>query len=310
MSYPYQQYPGGYTPPATAPPPAGGQYNAPSQPGYAGYPPTTQAPYGAPHGGPAGGPAGYAAPGQHPPYGAAAPTQPSGGAPYGQQPYSTPSQGPYSGAPPPQSGNAPPQKPGYGAPTQPYGGAPAYGAPYGGAAPGNPPPGADPQLWNWFKAVDADRSGHVNPQELQQALINGDWSPFSLETVQLMMTLFDRDGSGTIGFDEFTSLWRYIEDWKRIFQQFDTDRSGKIDRNELKQALLAFGYNVSDRIVDLMIRKFARRGSIDITFDSFISCCVTVKSLSDAFQRHDTDRDGWVNMSHDMFLELVISTRP
>ncbi|KAI8922116.1 programmed cell death protein 6-like protein [Powellomyces hirtus] len=171
------------------------------------------------------------------------------------------------------------------------------------------PPGADQQLWTWYVAVDADRSGAINPVELQQALINGDWSPFSLETVQLMMTLFDRDASGTIGFDEFTSLWRYIEDWKRIFQQFDADRSGRIDKVELKQALQAFGYNVSERIVDLLIRKFARKGATEITFDAFISCCVTIKSLSEAFQRCDTDRDGYVNMSHEMFLEVVISTR-
>lgn len=35
------------------------------------------------------------------------------------------------------------------------------------------PPGADPQLWQWFNAVDTDRSGAISLQELQQALYNG-----------------------------------------------------------------------------------------------------------------------------------------
>jgi len=39
-----------------------------------------------------------------------------------------------------------------------------------------PPVGADPQLWQWFQAVDADRSGAITVSELQTALVNGNWS--------------------------------------------------------------------------------------------------------------------------------------
>ncbi|KAI9017544.1 hypothetical protein BC832DRAFT_544987 [Gaertneriomyces semiglobifer] len=298
MSYPYnQQQPGGYgqypPQPAYGSAPQPGYGAAPQQQGFGAYPPPASAP-------PAGGPPGQAPYGQQQaPYG-----QQQQQAPYGQQ------QAPYGATGQPAYGSAPygqqPGKPGkvdaaYAPPTQQFGAA-------GGFAAGSMcPPGADPQLWNWFKAVDVDHSGHISAQELQQALINGDWSPFSLETVQLMMTLFDHDASGTIAFNEFASLWKYIEDWKRIFQQFDADRSGKIDRNELKQALSAFGYNLSDRVTDTLIRKFAKK---EVTFDKFITMCVTVKSLSAAFQAVDQDRDGWANFNHDQFLEVVINTRP
>jgi hypothetical protein len=36
-----------------------------------------------------------------------------------------------------------------------------------------PPPGVDPQLWQWFSAVDSDRSGAISVTELQTALVNG-----------------------------------------------------------------------------------------------------------------------------------------
>lgn len=36
-----------------------------------------------------------------------------------------------------------------------------------------PPPGADPQVWHSFAAVDADRSGYITADELQTALVNG-----------------------------------------------------------------------------------------------------------------------------------------
>ena len=62
------------------------------------------------------------------------------------------------------------------------GGQPGYGAGYGG-----PPPGVDPTLWNWFLTVDRDRSGQISATELQQALINGNWSQFNPETCRLMI---------------------------------------------------------------------------------------------------------------------------
>ena len=44
-----------------------------------------------------------------------------------------------------------------------------------------------------------------------------------------------------------------------------------------------------------------------ITFDRFVRCCVSVKSLTDGFRRADTDNDGWVQMSYVQFLEMVLS---
>jgi peflin len=35
------------------------------------------------------------------------------------------------------------------------------------------PYNADPQLWQWFNAVDTDRSGSISVAELQAALVNG-----------------------------------------------------------------------------------------------------------------------------------------
>lgn len=55
-----------------------------------------------------------------------------------------------------------------------------------------PPPGADPQLWSWFTAVDTDHSGQLSVDELQRALVNGDWSPFNIETVRTMVNMFDK----------------------------------------------------------------------------------------------------------------------
>jgi hypothetical protein len=38
----------------------------------------------------------------------------------------------------------------------------------------------------------------------------------------------------------------------------------------------------------------------------FSGSCVVVKSLTEAFQRADTDRDGWVQMSYEQFMQMVL----
>ncbi|KAK0557845.1 hypothetical protein OC846_000139 [Tilletia horrida] len=192
-----------------------------------------------------------------------------------------------------------------------------------------PPPGADPQLWSWFVAVDRDGSGNISPVELQQALVNGDWSPFDLDTVKMLMAIFDVDRSGHITFQEFSGLWKYVQDWQGVFRHFDQDRSGSIDQGELHNALRNFGYNLNPQLLQMLVQKYINpetssgsagslqpapgRGSApSITFDvsskrMFVRCCVTLKTLTERFQRFDTNRTGWAHMSYDNFMETCLS---
>ena len=54
-------------------------------------------------------------------------------------------------------------------------------------------------LWLWseevvslaLQSVDADRSGKITATELQQALLNSNWSHFNAETCRLLIGMFD-----------------------------------------------------------------------------------------------------------------------
>jgi len=173
-----------------------------------------------------------------------------------------------------------------------------------------PPPQVDQQfLWNVFSQVDKDRSGQITAQELGQALSNGSWSPFNPETVRLMIMMFDRDHTGTIGFNEFAGLWKYVTDWQHCFRGFDRDNSGHIDFNELKQALTSFGYRLSDPTVGLFLKKYDKQGRGVIFFDDFIQLCVQLQSLTEAFRRFDTNQNGWINIHYEQFLSLVVGLK-
>lgn len=127
-----------------------------------------------------------------------------------------------------------------------------------------------------FNRVDKDRSGFISADELQVALSNGTWSPFNPETVRLMIGMFDRENRGTVSFQDFGALWKYVTDWQNCFRSFDRDNSGNIDKNELKTALTSFGYRLSDNIIDMLLRKFDRFGRGTILFDDFIQCCIVL----------------------------------
>jgi len=215
---------------------------------------------------------------------------------------------------------------GYGNPPPGYGN---YGGGFSQPPPSGPPQGADPMLWQWFTTVDTDRSGHITVNELHVALKNGDWTPFDLDTVKLLMSIFDTDRSGTIGFNEFSGLWKYIKDWQSVFRHFDRDQSGSIEGPELHEALKQFGYNLSPQLLLLVEKKYDMfKASLTsapsaappyggrpptgaqasgITFDRFVRACVVIKQLTEAFQKVDTDRDGWIQINYDQFMAIVLN---
>jgi len=150
--------------------------------------------------------------------------------------------------------------------------------------------------------------------ELQSALVNGNFTKFDLDTVKMLMNIFDTDRSGTIGFNEFQGLWRYIKDWQDVFKHFDRDHSGSIDGHELASALSSFGYKFSPAILSLIEQKYASGPtamgygpSPGITFDRFVRACVVVKTLTESFQAVDTDRDGWIQINYEQFLKIVLT---
>ncbi|KAM0793499.1 hypothetical protein ACM66B_000938 [Microbotryomycetes sp. NB124-2] len=244
----------------------------------------------------------------------------AGGQPFGQHGTQ------HGGAPPPAQFNYQQQQPyqqqqqyqqHYGQQQQQYGqsGYSQQQAGYGAPPPQQQAP-SQQQLQQWFTSVDTDRSGHITEQELKQALINGDWTPFEDATIKMLMSLFDADRNGTIGFNEFAGLWTYIKEWQACFRTFDRDRSGTIEGQELSHALSQFGYSLSPRLIDMLQRKYnpvppkSMPGSINgprgINFDRFVRCCVAVRQLTDAFRRADHDNDGYVNMGYEQFMDIVL----
>ncbi|OAA42673.1 peflin [Metarhizium rileyi] len=175
-----------------------------------------------------------------------------------------------------------------------------------------PPPtpdaasGTNPTLLPLFRAVDKDRTGQLSEKELSAALVNGDWTAFDIQTIRMMIRMFDTDRNGTINFEEFCGLWSFLASWRTLFDRFDIDRSGNISLQEFTDALIAFRYRLSPHFVSLLFRTYDKRNEGVMSFDLFVQSCISLKRMTDVFKKYDDDRDGYITLSFEDFLSEIL----
>ncbi|XP_076627103.1 penta-EF-hand domain containing protein peflin isoform X1 [Colletes latitarsis] len=181
----------------------------------------------------------------------------------------------------------------------------AYPATMYGAT--NPQSQVNPEVQQWFAAVDRDGSGRITAVELKSALANGQGGTFSDTACNLMIGMFDKEKSGTIDLLEFQALYNYINAWLGVFRGFDHDNSGSIQETELSAALTQMGYRLNPEFISFLIRKSDPAGHSSITVDQFIVLCVQIQRFTDAFRARDTDQTGQITIGFEDFLGVALN---
>ncbi|KAM8811460.1 sorcin [Eudromia elegans] len=120
-----------------------------------------------------------------------------------------------------------------------------------------------------------------------------------------MISMLDKDRSGTMGFSEFKELWAAINGWMQHFMTFDSDRSGTVDRQELEKALTSMGFRLSPLTVTAIVKRYSSHGKI--VFDDYMACCVKLRALTESFKMRDAAQQGFVNFQYDDFIRCVMS---
>lgn len=163
----------------------------------------------------------------------------------------------------------------------------------------------DPHVVEWFRLVDTDGSGHIIAEELQEALVNGDYTQFSVEACRKMISMYDKNGSGCIDVYEFQELFGAINQWKLVFESYDRDQSGTIEQAELTQALQQMGYTFSPTFLQSLSAKYINR-SKRLALDNFILICVELQRLTDCFRSKDHSMKGNANLKYEEFVGLAM----
>ncbi|CAN1222483.1 Calcium-dependent protein kinase 21, partial [Linum grandiflorum] len=108
-----------------------------------------------------------------------------------------------------------------------------------------------------FMNLDTDQSGTITFEELKIGLARLG-SKLSETEVKQLMEAADVDGNGTIDYSEFISatMHRYrlekTEHLYKAFQHFDKDGSGYITREDLTNAMVAYGIGDEANVTDII----------------------------------------------------------
>ena len=166
------------------------------------------------------------------------------------------------------------------------------------------------EMKGWFAAIDKDRSGSISANELSTTQFAG--KRFSLATSKMLLSIFDTDRSGTIGFFEYCALHKFIAQMQAAFYAHDTDRSGSLDIREVHQSLVQAGFNFSQNTIQMIYQRFDKKKSFGsrnqgLDFETYIQMCAYLGQVRTAFVMQDTDRDGWIRVNLENLVQMSVS---
>jgi calpain, invertebrate len=160
-----------------------------------------------------------------------------------------------------------------------------------------------------FKAI-AGEDMEIDAHELRNILDTTfkkefKFDGFSIETCRSLIALMDVDQSGKLGFDEFKTLWQDLRLWKIAFKKYDADQSGNFNSYELRQALGAVGYSVSNSVFNSLVMRYSSREGV-IFFDDFILICARLKIIFETFKAQKKLPSGEAVFNKDVFMQSVL----
>jgi len=126
-----------------------------------------------------------------------------------------------------------------------------------------------------FDLFDTDGSGRIDAKELKVAMRALGFEP-KTEEVKRMIAEVDREGTGTIEFQDFIDLMTVkiaerdpLEEIKRAFTLFDEDGTGKISLKNLRRVAKELGETMTDEELQEMIDEADRDGDGEISLEEF-----------------------------------------
>uniref|UniRef100_UPI00358FB033 calpain-9-like isoform X2 n=1 Tax=Myxine glutinosa TaxID=7769 RepID=UPI00358FB033 len=129
---------------------------------------------------------------------------------------------------------------------------------------------------------------------------------FSQFSCRSMVALLDCDASRTLGYGEFKFLWDKIRQWVAIYKKHDVDKSGTIDAMELRNATADAGFQLNNRILDLIISRYAD-DKLQVDLDDFIVGLLRLEMMFRIFQTLDNkDKTGSITLNLQQWLMLTI----
>uniref|UniRef100_A0ACD5TTV2 Uncharacterized protein n=1 Tax=Avena sativa TaxID=4498 RepID=A0ACD5TTV2_AVESA len=162
-------------------------------------------------------------------------------------------------------------------------------------------------LREWFDRVDAARTGNITDLQLQSALAVGNLD-FPLSIVQQMIRMYDFDGNGTMSFEEFLALNKFLQKVQTVFSTLERGR-GFLSLQEVYEALIKLGFSLDSPAFYTVCESFDKSKKGMVRLDEFISICIFVQSARNLFGSFDTTKQGKVTLDFNQFVYCTANCR-
>lgn len=129
-----------------------------------------------------------------------------------------------------------------------------------------------------------------------------------------MIKMFDRDGTRHISFQEFVELHDYLGKMRVAFDYLDKDRSGTLSCDEIQQAVVQAGYNITRHTLNILFKKFDFQNKGSLQFDGYVQLCLFLGTARNVFSRAEQiqrqnniqgGQPGTIKLDFDAFADLA-----
>ncbi|KAL3624339.1 hypothetical protein CASFOL_033155 [Castilleja foliolosa] len=158
-------------------------------------------------------------------------------------------------------------------------------------------------LMEWFDRVDSHKTGNITATQLKSALAAGNLN-FTISVVQQMVRMYDFDKNGTMSFEEFVELNKFLLKVQQAFSGLERGR-GFLVPDEAYEALVKIGFSLDSPAFYTVCESFDESRSGKLRLDEFISLCIFVQSSRNLFNSFDTNKAGRVTLDFNQFLQIA-----
>ncbi|XP_069111109.1 sorcin-like [Argopecten irradians] len=119
---------------------------------------------------------------------------------------------------------------------------------------------------------------------------------WSRELCKVMLAMLDRSKDGFMQWDEFMELQQCLVAWYNMFRSQDVDGNQRADANELLAMIRnQFRFQLTPDSATTLLKRYSyvdEMGRCVLAFDDFVTLCVKLRALTDAFRRRDQQQHG------------------
>ncbi|CBI37834.3 hypothetical protein VitviT2T_003152 [Vitis vinifera] len=162
-------------------------------------------------------------------------------------------------------------------------------------------------LREWFNRVDSEKTGSITATQLKTTLAVGNLE-FPLSIVQQMIRMYDFDKNGTMNFQEFVALNKFLLKVQQAFADLERGR-GFLVPDEVYEGLVKIGFSLDSPAFYTVCESFDHKKNGRFRLDDFISLCIFIQSARNLFNSFDTAKQGRVTLDLNQFVYCTANCR-